>query len=125
MKYSSSEVYSSHYGVFETLGVKAEIMADLKTCGEPGCLEVEFEELYRYSKSLRIGNTDLRAAHLEWQLAANTLILGKEKRIVKILEALRTRDVNIVIWTMCSAKAPQKTRKHVSELFRNTCNIYW
>ncbi len=66
VKYSSSEVYSSHYGVFETLGVKAEIMADLKTCGEPGCLEVEFEELYRYSKSLRIGNTDLRAAHLEW-----------------------------------------------------------
>ena len=124
VKYSSSEVYSSHYGVFEIQGVKVEVMADLKICGEPGCLEVEFEELYRYSRSLGIGNKGLRVAPLEWQLVANTLIPGKERRVAKILEALRTRGVNAEILDNVLNKAPQKIRKHVIELLRNTHKIY-
>ncbi len=124
VKYSSSEVYSSHYGVFEIQGVKVEVMAGLKICGEPGCLKVEFDELYRYSKSLRIGNTGLRIAPLEWQLVANTLIPGKEKRVAKILEALNTKGVNAEILDNVLGKAPQKTRKHVIELLINTHKIY-
>lgn len=124
MKYSSNEIYSSHYGVFEIQCVKVEVMAGLKICGEPGCLEVEFEELYRYSKSFRIENTDLRIAHLEWQLVANTLIPGKEKRIAKILEALNIKGVNAEILDNVLNKAPQEIRKHVIELLRNTHKIY-
>ena len=124
VKYSSNEIYSSHYGVFEILGVKVEVMADLKICGEPGCLKVEFEGLYRYSKSLRLENTGLRIAPLEWQLVANTLIPGKEKRVAKILEGLRTKGVNAEILDNVLNKAPQEIKKHVIELLRNTHKIY-
>lgn len=116
VRYSSSETYSSHYGVFEILGVKVEIMADLKICGEPGCLNVDFEELHRHSRNRRVGDENIRVAPLEWQLVANTLIPGKEKRIVKILEALRTRGMNTEILNSVLSRAPPKVRRRVSEL---------
>ncbi len=114
--YSSSKTYSSHYGVFEILGIKVEIMADLKICGEPGCLNVDFEELHRHSRNHRVGDENVKAAPLEWQLVANTLIPGKEKRIVKILEALRTRGMNTETLNSVLSHAPPKVRKKVSEL---------
>lgn len=116
VKYSSSSLYSSHYGVFEILNVKVEIMADLKICGEPGCLEVDFEELYRCSRSLRVGNVNIKVAPLEWQLVANTLIPGKKERIMKILEALRTKGVDTEILNSVLSRAPPKVRRRVLEL---------
>jgi len=66
VKYCSSKVYLSHYGIFKMLNVKIEVMANLKICGDIGCLKVEFEKLYRYSRSLKLRNAKLKIAPLEW-----------------------------------------------------------
>ena len=55
-------------------------MAGLKICGELGCMEVVFEELYRHSRSIRWGGVSLRVAPLEWQLVANLTISQEEGR---------------------------------------------
>ncbi len=116
VKYSSSEVYSSHYGVFEILGVKVEIMAELKICGKPGCLEVDFEELYHHSRNLKIGDVNIRVAPLEWQLVANSMIPGKKERVIKILKILRTKGVNTDILNNILNKASPEVRIYLKTL---------
>ena len=122
VKYSSNGTYSSHYGVFEVLGVKVEVMADLKICGEPGCLEVEFEDLYQHSKDLRIGDKSLKVAPLEWQLIANTIIPGKEERVARILKALKTKGADIRVMDSILSNTPPSIKRQVSELLNDTHN---
>ncbi len=116
VEYGSSGVFSSHYGVFEILGARVEVMAGLKICGEPGCMEVVFEELYRHSRSIRWGGVSLRVAPLEWQLVANLLIPGKEGRVRRILEALKARGVDVKILDSVFSRAPPSLKQRVSEL---------
>ncbi|MCD6369676.1 MAG: hypothetical protein J7L38_07785, partial [Thermoproteales archaeon] len=91
VKYSSSEIYSSHYGIFKVHGVKVKVMADLIICREDGCLKTVFEYLYSCSKRVKIKNATIRLVPLEWQLVANVMIPGKEKRVKDILVLLKTR----------------------------------
>ncbi len=116
VEYGSSGVFSSHYGVFDAGGIRVELMADLKICGEHGCLEVGFEELYRYSRSFRWGGVSLRVAPLEWQLVASLLIPGKEERVGKILEVLRARGVDTEVLDSVLSRAPPSLGRRVSEL---------
>jgi len=118
VKYSSNGVYSSHYGIFETQGVKIEVMADLKICGELGCLDVDFEELYSLSRRIELRDTSLRVAPLEWQLVANTLIAGKEERIEKILGVIVNRGINTKTLELVLNKAPLGVRKYIIKLLK-------
>ncbi len=119
VRYSSNGVYSSHYGIFETHGVKIEVMADLKICGELGCLDVDFEELYSFSRRIELRDTSLRVAPLEWQLVANTLIPGKEKRIKKNLGVLMIKGINTKTLELVLSKAPLGVRKYVIKLLKD------
>ena len=119
IRYSSNGVYSSYYGIFETHGVKIEVMADLKICGELGCLDVDFEELYNLSRRIELRDTSLRVAPLEWQLVANTLISGKEERVEKILGVIVTRGINTKTLELVLNKAPLRVRKYVIKLLKD------
>jgi len=118
VKYSSSKVYSSHYGIFKALNVKIEVMADLKICGEMGCLKVEFEKLYRYSRVLKMEDVEVRIAPLEWQLVANIIIPKKEKRIVKILETLKIKGVDIDILNDILSSVPPEIKRQTLKLLK-------
>ncbi len=119
VRYSSNGVYSSHYGVFKVYNVKVEIMADLTICGEYGCLKVEFEDLYSYSKNVRVGEAMVKVAPLEWQLVANIMIPGKEERVKLILNALKIRGIDIEVLNHVLEHVPAKARKRAIELIQS------
>ena len=118
VEYSSNGVYSSHYGIFETRSVKIEVMADLKICGELGCLDVDFEELYSLSRRIELRDASLRVAPLEWQLVANALIAGKEERIEKILGVIKIKGINTKTLELVLNRAPLGVRKHIIKLLK-------
>ena len=118
VKYSSNGIYSSHYGVFKVYNVKIEVMADLTICREYGCLKVEFEDLYSYSKNTKIRENVVKIAPLEWQLVANIMIPGKTERVKIILNALKTRGIDIEVLNNVLKHAPVKARKQAIELIQ-------
>jgi len=115
----AEDVYVVDRSIFETQGVKIEVMADLKICGELGCLDVDFEELYSLSRRVELRDTSLRVAPLEWQLVANTLIAGKEERIEKILIAIVNRGINAKTLELVLNKAPLGVRKYIIKLLKD------
>ncbi len=118
VKYSSDGIYSSHYGVFKVYNVKVEVMAELTICREYGCLKVEFEDLYSYSKNIKIGENVVKIAPLEWQLVANIMIPGKTERVKIILNVLKTRGIDIEVLNNVLKHAPVKARKQAIELIQ-------
>ncbi len=118
VRYSSSGLYSSHFGVFSVHGVEVDIMADLEICREYGCLKLVFDEVYAHSKTVTVGGAHVRLTPLEWQLVANVMIPGKEERVKAILDALKTRGVNREALSSALKYAPVEVRNLVSEIIR-------
>jgi len=119
VRYSSSGVYSSHYGVFKVHNVEVEVMADLTICGDHGCLKVGFEDLYSHSKNVRVGEAIVKVAPLEWQLVANIMIPGKMERVKLILNVLKIRGVNIEVLSHVLKHAPANAKKRTIELIQS------
>jgi len=119
VRYSSSRLYSSHYGVFVVRGVRVDVMADLEICGEHGCLKLAFDEVYAQSSVVEVGGAPVRLIPLEWQLVANAMIPGKEGRVRAILEALRARGVDRDALDSALSYAPAEVRGLVLGMLRS------
>jgi hypothetical protein len=119
VKYGSTSVYSSHYGVFMVYNVKVEIMADLTICGENGCLEVVFEDLYSCSRHIKVGKALVKVAPLEWQLVTNIMIPGKESRVKTILNDLKSRGMDTELLNHLLKNIPQKARMQAMRLIES------
>ena len=109
--YSSTWLYSSHYGIFRAEGVNIEVMADLKICGKHGCLKTDFNDLYAHSRQIKINDVQARLAPLEWQLVTNLLIPGKEDRVKAILNALKIRGLDHNALNMALKHAPPEIKR--------------
>ena len=79
--YSESDRYASHFGIFEVLDVKVEVMGDLVIRVADGHIDAT-EHFARWSDKVRLIHFDehhIPVVPLEWQLVANVL-LGRPER---------------------------------------------
>jgi len=118
VSYSSTGLYASHYGVFEINGVNVDLMAELEICCPEGCMKLYFDTIYPQASRVRVGGIGVRLLPLEWQLVANTMIPGKEKRVKAILELLSSEGYSRVALKSALDAAPNRVRKQVEELLR-------
>ncbi len=89
--FSRSDRYASHFGIFEVLGVKTEVMGDLEIhVGDGGITATD--HFARWSDKIRIRQFEgvhIPVVPLEWQLIANVL-LGRPERSEGIAHFLLT-----------------------------------
>ncbi len=81
VSFSESERYASHFGIFEVLDVKVEVMGDLLIHVADGHIDVT-EHFARWSDKVRLihfGDDHIPVAPLEWQLVANVLLSRPER----------------------------------------------
>lgn len=81
VSYSESDRYASHFGIFEVLDVKVEVMGDLVIRVADGHIDVT-EHFARWSDKVRLihfGEHHIPVAPLEWQLVANVLLSRPER----------------------------------------------
>jgi hypothetical protein len=79
--YSESERYASHFGIFEVLDVKVEVMGDLIIRVPDGHIDAT-EHFARWSDKVRLlhfGRHHIPVVPLEWQLVANVLLSRPER----------------------------------------------
>ncbi len=91
VRYGETPNYASHFGVFEVLGRRVEVMGDLIIRGPDGVIDTR-EQFARWSDKVRTVKVDgisVPCVPLEWQLVANMLI-GREDRVPIIAEHFRT-----------------------------------
>jgi hypothetical protein len=89
VSYSESERYASHFGIFEVLGVKVEVMGDLVIRVADGVIDAT-QHFARWSDKVRLihfENHHIPVVPLEWQLVANVL-LSRPERSTGIAEYL-------------------------------------
>jgi len=120
VKESSDKLYSSHYGIFEIHNVKVEVMADLKIQRECGVLKLNFNEIYSYSKKIKINGTCIRLIPLEWQLVANIMIPDKERRVKAILALLKVKGIEKRILNSALHHAPDSVKNMVLKILGNS-----
>jgi len=118
VSYSSTGLYASHYGVFKINWVNVDLMAELEICCPEGCMKLDFDTIYPQASAVRVGGIGVRLLPLEWQLVANTMIPGKEKRVKAILELLSSEGYSRVALKSALDAAPNRVRKQVEELLR-------
>lgn len=123
IQYSSSRIYSSHFGIFDVYGTRIEVMADLTICRDNMCLKVDFEDLYSCSNSIKIEDNIIRYAPIEWQLVANILIPGKEERVKAIIELIKNKELNIEKINHILKHASSNTKKYIMETIRQAIKI--
>ena len=81
VSFSESDRYASHFGIFEVLDVKVEVMGDLVIRVPDGHIDVT-EHFARWSDKVRLihfGEDHIPVAPLEWQLVANVLLSRPER----------------------------------------------
>lgn len=81
VSYSESDRYASHFGIFEVLDVKVEVMGDLVIRVADGHIDVT-EHFARWSDKVRLIHFEehhIPVAPLEWQLVANVLLRRPER----------------------------------------------
>jgi hypothetical protein len=81
VSYSQSDRYASHFGIFEVLGVKVEVMGDLVIRVADGHIDAT-EHFARWSDKVRLIHFEehhIPVAPLEWQLVANVLLSRPER----------------------------------------------
>ncbi|RLE88806.1 MAG: hypothetical protein DRJ49_04445 [Thermoprotei archaeon] len=120
VRQSSSELYSSHYGIFKVHDIRVEVMADLKIRREYGTLKLDFDEIYLYSKRIKVDRIYIRLIPLEWQLVAYVMIPGREKRVKAILALLRIRGVEEGALDSALQHAPVSVKNVVLRLLRDS-----
>lgn len=79
--YSESAPYASHFGIFEVLGVKVEVMGDLAIRVADGHIDAT-EHFARWSDKMRLIHFEehhIPVVPLEWQLVANVLLSRPER----------------------------------------------
>jgi hypothetical protein len=79
--YSESDRYASHFGIFEVLGVKVEVMGDLIIRVADGHIDAT-EHFARWSDKVRLIHFEeyhIPVVPLEWQLVANVLLSRPER----------------------------------------------
>lgn len=79
--YSESDRYASHFGIFEVLGVKVEVMGDLVIRAADGYIDAT-EHFARWSDKVRLIHFErdhIPVVPLEWQLVANVLLSRPER----------------------------------------------
>jgi len=79
--YSESERYASHFGIFEVLDVKVEVMGDLIIRVADGHIDAT-EHFARWSDKVRLIHFEqhhIPVVPLEWQLVANVLLSRPER----------------------------------------------
>lgn len=120
VKQSSDRLYSSHYGVFEAHNVKVEVMADLKMRREYGVLKLDFDEIYSFSKEIKVNGVCIRVIPLEWQLVANLMIPGKERRVKAILTLLKVKGIEREVLDSVLRHASVDVKDIVLKLLRSS-----
>ena len=81
MSYSESERYASHFGIFEVLDVKVEVMGDLSSACADGHIDAT-EHFARWSDKVRLLHFErhhIPVVPLEWQIVANVLLSRPER----------------------------------------------
>ncbi len=81
--YSESDRYASHFGIFEVLGVKVEVMGDLVIRVADGHIDAT-DHFARWSDKVRLIHFEahhIPVVPLEWQLVANVLLNRPERSI--------------------------------------------
>jgi hypothetical protein len=79
--YSESDRYASHFGIFEVLGVKVEVMGDLVIRVADGGIDAT-QHFARWSDKVRLIHFEehhIPVLPLEWQLVANVLLSRPER----------------------------------------------
>ena len=79
--YSESERYASHFGIFEVLDVKVEVMGDLVIRVADGVIDAT-QHFARWSDKVRLIHFEehhIPVVPLEWQLVANVLLSRPER----------------------------------------------
>ena len=79
--YSESDRYASHFGIFEVLDVKVEVMGDLVIRVADGHIDAT-EHFARWSDKVRLLHFErhhIPVVPLEWQLVANVLLSRPER----------------------------------------------
>jgi hypothetical protein len=79
--YSESDRYASHFGIFEVLDVKVEVMGDLIIRVADGHIDAT-EHFARWSDKVRLIHFEthhIPVVPLEWQLVANVLLSRPER----------------------------------------------
>ena len=79
--YSESERYVSHFGIFEVLDVKVEVMGDLVIRVADGVIDAT-QHFARWSDKVRLIHFEehhIPVVPLEWQLVANVLLSRPER----------------------------------------------
>ncbi len=92
VSFSRSERYASHFGIFEVLGVKVEVMGDLVIEVEDGVIRAT-DHFSRWSDKIRLLHFEdfhIPVVPLEWQLVANVM-LRRPERSCPIVELLLRR----------------------------------
>jgi hypothetical protein len=94
--YSVAAPYASHFGIFEVLDVKVEVMGDLIIRCDDGLIDAS-EHFARWSDKVRLVHFDdyhLPVVPLEWQIVANVL-LRRPERSRPIAELLLARGYDL------------------------------
>ena len=81
VSYSESDRYASHFGIFEVLDVKVEVMGDLVIRVADGRIDAT-EHFARWSDKVRLIHFEehhIPVEPLEWQLVANVLLSRPER----------------------------------------------
>lgn len=81
VSYSESDRYTSHFGIFEVLDVRVEVMGDLVIRVADGHIDTT-EHFARWSDKVRLLHFEqyhIPVAPLEWQLVANVLLSRPER----------------------------------------------
>lgn len=79
--YSESELYASHFGIFEVVDVKVEVMGDLVIRVADGVIDAT-QHFARWSDKVRLIHFEehhIPVVPLEWQLVANVLLSRPER----------------------------------------------
>ena len=87
--YSESDRYASHFGIFEVLGMRVEVMGDLVIRVADGHIDAT-EHFARWSDKVRLNHFEghhIPVVPLEWQIVANVL-LGRPERSTGIADYL-------------------------------------
>jgi len=85
-----------------------------------GCMKLDFDTIYPQTSAVRVEDIEVRLLPLEWQLVANTMIPGKEKRVKAILELLSSKGYSRAALKSTLDAALNSVRKQVEELLRRT-----
>ncbi|MEX2246700.1 MAG: hypothetical protein WEC75_08425 [Dehalococcoidia bacterium] len=88
--YSSSDRYTSYFGIFEVMDVKVEVMGDLIIHCEDGRIDVR-DHWSRWSEEVRVREVEglhIPLIAVEWQIVANAL-LGRPERVAGCAACMR------------------------------------